>query len=96
MRKTLVFLFVALLLLVGCATKENEKEEDIYDPEVLNEISASLYVNGYPELASAVASMVAADYPEDPISALNFATILREANADEDAFNVLQYALRLL
>ena len=73
----------------------NEKEEDIYDPEVLNEISASLYVNGYPELASAVASMVAADYPEDPISALNFATILREANADEDAFNVLQYALRL-
>ncbi|MDD4296431.1 MAG: hypothetical protein PHC69_05670 [Ruminiclostridium sp.] len=73
----------------------NEKEEDIYDPEVLNEISASLYVNGYPELASAVASMIAADFPEDPISALNFATILREANADEDAFNVLQYALRL-
>ena len=27
MRKTLVFLFVALLFLVGCATKENEKEE---------------------------------------------------------------------
>ena len=29
MRKTLVFLFVALLLLVGCATKENEKEESV-------------------------------------------------------------------
>ena len=28
MRKTLVFLFVALLL-VGCATKENEKEESV-------------------------------------------------------------------
>ena len=51
--------------------------------------------NGYPELAKAVASMAASGFPENPLSALNLGTILREANANEDAFNVLQYALRL-
>ncbi|MDD2504543.1 MAG: hypothetical protein PHG58_11985 [Clostridia bacterium] len=72
-----------------------EDEKELYDPEVLNDISVLLYSSGYPELAAAVTSMVAADYPENPVSALNFGTILRETNADEDAFNVLQYALRM-
>lgn len=72
-----------------------EDAEDTLNPEILNDISAFLYANGYPELASAVSSMAAADYPLDPISALNFATVLREVNANDDAFNVLQYALRL-
>lgn len=74
---------------------KKEREEDIFDPDTLNQISTILYANGYPDLAAAVSSMTAAVYPDDPNSALTFATILREGNADEDAFNVLQYALRL-
>ena len=76
-------------------SEDEEEFKDIYDPDVLNDIGALLYANGYPELASAVTSMVAAEFPDDPRSALNFATILREANANEDAFYVLQYALKL-
>ncbi len=76
-------------------SEDEEEFKDIYDPDVLNDIGALLYANGYPELASAVTSMVAAEFPDDPRSALNFATILREANANEDAFHVLQYALKL-
>jgi len=70
-------------------------EDDVYSPELLNDIATFLFTNGYPELAKAVASMAASGFPENPLSALNLGTILREANANEDAFNVLQYALRL-
>jgi tetratricopeptide (TPR) repeat protein len=72
-----------------------EDEKEIFDPEALNDITALLYANGFPELAAAVSTMAAAVHPEDPMSALAFGTILREGNADEDAFNALQYALRL-
>ena len=82
-------------LSVKAKNSGDEDEKELYDPEVLNDISVLLYSSGYPELAAAVTSMVAADYPENPISALNFGTILRETNADEDAFNVLQYAIRM-
>ncbi|NLO41125.1 MAG: hypothetical protein GX115_16860 [Ruminiclostridium sp.] len=84
--------------LLGSESIGDEDEEDVvnvYDPEVLNDISVLLYTTGYPELASAVTAMAATEHPKNPRSALNFATVLREANADEDAFHVLQYALRL-
>ncbi|MBP7175129.1 MAG: hypothetical protein KBA53_02780 [Thermoclostridium sp.] len=80
---------------INSETTDEEEETDIYAPEVINAISTALYTTGYPELAEVVCSMAAVEHPEDPIVALNLATLLREANANEDAFQVLQYALRL-
>ncbi len=80
---------------IGTDKTSKEDEEEIFDPVTLNQISSILYTNGYPDLAAAVCSMAAAVYPDDPMSVLTFATILREGNADEDAFHALQYALRL-
>jgi len=81
--------------LIRTEKANDEDDEKLFDPQTLNQISSLLYANGYPDLAAAVSSMAAAVYPDDPMSVLTFATILREGNADEDAFNVLQYALRL-
>lgn len=76
-------------------TSNTEMDDDDIDAAVLNQITTFLYLNGYIDLATAVSSMAAAEHPLDAMSALSLSILLRESNADEDAFNVLQYGLKL-